>query len=135
MADLTITAANVLPSGTGNAVMVIAEVAITQGQPIYIDSATGTAKLAIATSLAGAAAVGIALNSAAAGQYVTYQKAGAITIGATVAAGTAYYVSGTAGKICPEADLGSGKYVTLLGFGISATQIQINIQRSGVAKP
>lgn len=135
MANLTITAANVLSTGTGNTVTVIAAVAITQGQAVYIDAATGYAKLAITTSEATAKVVGIAVNAAAAGQYVTYQKVGPITIGATTAAGTAYYVSDTAGGICLESDLGTGDFVSLIGFGISATQIYINPQRSGVAKP
>src|SRR5688572_4749253 len=119
MADLTITAANVLLS-SGRTDTGTAGATITAGQAIYID-ASDSNKLKLAQSdgtAAEAAAVGIALHAALAGQPLTYAKHGAvIDIGATTAAGLLYYLSNTAGGVCPVADLGSADYVTVLGYG------------------
>ncbi len=78
--------------------------------------------------------VGVALNAASAGQPVTFQQYGNITIGATVATGTAYYVSATAGGICPEADLTTGDFPHFLGFATSTTVIALDPKACGVAK-
>jgi surface antigen len=133
MANLTITPASVA-TALGPTISKTAGVAIAAGEVIYLDSATSTVKLADADALLSAETVGIALNSAAANQPVTYQSAGTITIGATVVPGTAYYVSSTAGSICLESDLASGDYVTLLGIATTTAIISINIFRSATAK-
>jgi hypothetical protein len=64
---------------------------------------------------------------------VTVHKRGAITIGATLTAGTAYYLSDTPGGICPLADLLSGEYVVLLGLAASTTVLNVNIQYPAVS--
>ena len=133
MANLSITAANVATS-LGSQISNTAGVAITAGQVIYLDSTTSTMKLADADALLTAAVTGIAVNSAAAGQPVTYQPNGLITIGATVVVGTAYYLSSTAGGICLESDLASGDYVTFLGIATTTAIIAINIVQSATAK-
>ena len=61
------------------------------------------------------------------------QKAGDITIGATLTAGTAYYLSDTAGGICPLADVGEGEYVCMLGLAKSTSILALNIQFPGVS--
>lgn len=137
MANLTITAASVVP-GTGASIdrTKNAGAAITAGQTVYLDATTSTYKL---TDADGAAALrpcnGVAVSNAAAGQPVAVQTGGPITIGATVAVGTMYAASATAGGVCPIADLTTGAYPTALGFAISATQIQLNLNYSGVAIP
>jgi hypothetical protein len=134
MADLTITAANVL-KGTGAITeTLIAGATITAGQTVYKDASdSNKAKLYDAD---GAAALrsfyGIALNGASSGQPVTVLTDGPITIGATVAVGVAYYGSDTPGGICPFADLEAGDYPTIIGIGISATQIKIRPIAAGV---
>lgn len=133
MANLSITAASVATS-LGSQVSATAGVAISAGQAVYLDSTTSTIKLADANALLSAAVVGIAVNSAAAGQPITYQPTGLITIGATVVTGTAYYLSATAGGICLESDLVSGEYVTFLGIATSTTVISLNIVTSSTAK-
>jgi surface antigen len=133
MANLSITPASVA-TVLGSQVSKVAGVAIAAGEAIYLDSTTSTMKLADADALLTAEAVGIAVNSAASGQPVTYQPAGTITIGATVVPGTAYYVSSTAGSICLESDLASGDYVTLLGIATTTAIISISIVRSATAK-
>lgn len=135
MADLVLTAANVA-AGTGARVEHgTAGAAVTAGQVVYADSATNTYKLADNNSgtAAARAPFGIALHAASTGQPLQVQTTGPITIGATLTAGVAYYLSGTPGAICPVADLVTGMYPTALGIAISATQLDINIEQSGVA--
>lgn len=136
MANLTITAASVVP-GTGASIdrTKNAGAAITAGQSVYLAS-DNTYKL---TDADGAAALrpcnGIAVSNAAVGQPVAVQTGGPITIGATVAVGTMYAASATAGGVCPIADLTTGAYPTALGFATSTTVIQLNLNYSGVAIP
>src|SRR5690242_16311261 len=106
MADLTITAANVL-AGSGAKIDRAhkAAVAVTAGQTVYKDG--DSYKLADDNSATAAARVpdGIALNGAGAGQPLAVLLSGDITIGATLTPGVAYYLSDTPGGICPVADL------------------------------
>lgn len=136
MADLTITAASVA-KGTGATTSDgISGGTLTAGMSVYLDSATNTIKAADANlSSAASTAVGIALHAALSGQPIKYQTGGQITIGATVAVGTIYVVSGTAGGIAPSTDLTTGWYTNVLGVAITAGIISIQIQNSGVAVP
>lgn len=136
MADLSITATSVLPGGNAKTVDYPAGAAITAGQVVYLDTSTGSVKLADCDS--GTSAVrsplGIALNGAASGQPVEVLTEGEITIGATVEASVPYFLSPTAGGICPLADVASGDYAVFLGFGVSTTKICVEIVEAGVAK-
>ena len=133
MADLTITAANVL-AGAGSAkALGTAGEAITAGQSLYIKAADGLLYKAIDTSAAAAAAVGIALNNAGTGQPISYLTSGPITIGATVAIGSIYGVTDTAGGIADVVERLTGDYVTILGVATTAAIIQVDITRGGVA--
>lgn len=134
MADLTITAASVVAGDGSTVVRGTAGVAITAGQAVYLDATTGKYALADSNSATVAArrAGGIALNGAALNQPITVLTAGAVTIGATLTAGTAYYLSDTAGGICPVADLGSGENVCLIGLAASASVLNVDIQNPGV---
>jgi hypothetical protein len=134
MADLTITAANVV-SGGGNTRQGTAGATLTAGQAVYLDSTDGKYKLADSDSVTAAVRqpVGIALNGAASGQPVLVQYDGPVTIGATLTAGLAYYLSKTAGGICPVADIASGGYATIIGIALSTTVLDIKIHQSGVA--
>jgi hypothetical protein len=60
-------------------------------------------------------------------------ESGPLTVGATMTAGVAYYLSDTAGGICPVADLATGEYPSVLGIATSTTVLNVNIQTSGVA--
>jgi hypothetical protein len=133
MADLAVTAANVV-RGTGASVENgIAGAAITAGQTVYKDPADS--KFRPCDADAGAAAArttrGVALNSCAANQPLAVQVAGRLAIGAAVTVGAIYVQSDTAGGIMPAADLEAGDYVTVLGVGVSATDIDLNIHVSG----
>jgi hypothetical protein len=135
MADLVITAANVLAGSGAKKVAGTAGATITAGQVVYLDSADSEYKLADADSATAAvrSPAGIALHGASDGQPLTILSKGPITIGATVTAGVAYYLSPTAGGICPVADLLTGDYPTVLGLATSATVIEVDIQVAGVA--
>lgn len=134
MADLTITAASVV--GGAGAVVANGTLAgvTTAGQMVYKD-ANGKYALADADSVTAAQRVpaGIALNGGAADQRVAVQTGGDVTIGATLVAGTFYYVSDTPGAICPLADLETGDYIVQVGYAVSTTVLRINIVATGVA--
>ena len=135
MADLTITAASVIAATDAVTESRNAGAAITAGQVVYYDSATDTYKLADSDSATAAVRSprGIALNGGGTGQPILIIKSGSVTIGATMTAGLAYYVSKTAGGVCPVADIASGGYATVLGISTSTTVFKVNITESGVA--
>ncbi|MGB3486673.1 MAG: hypothetical protein WBA37_11885 [Xanthobacteraceae bacterium] len=134
MTDLTITATNVV-AGT-NAVRDSGNAgeAIAAGQAVYRSSTTNKWMLADSDAATAEAkkATGIALNGAALNQPLAVLKSGDITIGATLTAGTAYYLSNTPGGICPVADVGAGEDVCLLGLAKSTTVLTVAIQAPGV---
>lgn len=133
--DLSLTAANVVAGSGSTVVAGTAGAAVTAGQVVYRDAATGTWKLADDNSATAAARTpeGIALNGAASGQPLSVLRAGPVTIGATLTAGVAYYLSDTPGGICPVADLASGEYPTIIGIATSTTVLDVKIHASGVA--
>lgn len=131
MADITITAANVKAGGDAITRQGVAGESITAGQAVTLSTAGKFVKSDNdATGLKDV--VGIALHAASADQPLTVQTGGSITIGATLTAGTAYYLSATAGGICPVADLVSGKDVILIGLATSTTVLQLRITDTGV---
>lgn len=134
MADLSITAANVTP-GSAQKTTGTAGATITAGQVVYLDPDALTYKLADSDSATAAARspAGIALHGASSGQPLTVLTSGRITIGATMTAGLAYYVSKTAGGICPVADIASGGYATIVGIAVSTTVLAVQFLESGVA--
>lgn len=135
MADLTITAANVAAGANSTSVHGVAGATITAGQAVYLDSTTGTYKLCDANASGTASCDGIALNGAASGQPLKVLTEGLITIGGTVAVGTIYVVSETAGGICPSTDLATGEYVSVIGVATTTGIINVHRLNSGVAVP
>ncbi|MFZ5719205.1 MAG: hypothetical protein ACOY5Y_07025 [Pseudomonadota bacterium] len=135
MADLVITATSVAPSATTKQETGVAGEAITAGQVVYRDASTGKYGLADCDSATAGhrSPVGIALHGAAANQPLVIAKSGPMTLGATLTAGVAYYLSPTAGGVCPVADLGSGDYPVFLGFATSAALLDVDIVEAGVA--
>lgn len=133
MVDITVTAANVAgtTSGTGTAGVAITAgdvVARSGGELILADADAGADADAVQRK-----AVGVALNDAADGQPVAYAGPGAeITAGATLTAGTVYYLSATAGGICPVADVGSGMNPVVVGIATSTSKMKLLLVNSGV---
>lgn len=124
MADLSITATAVVAASDAQIDYgsVLGET-VTAGQALYKDSTTG--KWMKADANAGSAearqATHMALNGGAVNQPCAALKRGDVTLNAVLTAGLAYYLSDTAGGICPVADIGSGEYVVLLGLAKSTT--------------
>jgi hypothetical protein len=138
MADISVTAANVVKASTNTTVRVgTAGATITAGQPLYEDSAADfKLKPAQADTAAKAKAVGIALHGASNGQPISFISAGGLNIGATLTVGQVYVVSdAAAGGVAPYADLASGDFVTVLGVATTASNLAVGIQVSGIAKP
>ena len=135
MADLTITAANVRAGNRAAVKHGTAGATVTAGQPVYLEGATDTYKLADNNSATAEVRSpdGIALHASLANQPLAVLSGGPITIGATLTPGVAYYLSDTPGGICPVADLASGEYPVILGMAISTTVLNVKIQEAGVA--
>lgn len=132
MADLTITAASVVAnsgtreSGTAGATVTAGQMVVlnTSNQYVLADADHATAALRVPR--------GVALHAALTGQPLTILREGSITIGATLTAGTDYWLSGTAGGICPRADVSTGERAVLLGIATSTTVLSLKIHDSGV---
>lgn len=138
MADLVITAANVTPAtnaaASNNDDSGTANVTITAGQSLYLDSVSGQMKLAKADTLADAAFVGVSLHAALAGQPIKFRKGGALNLGAILTAGQWYTVSrATAGNIAPVADLQAGDFGTLIGYAVSTSVLILIPIATGIA--
>ncbi len=135
MANLTLTAANVVPQAGATLIMGIAGQAISQGQPCYYDSSTMRWLLSDANGVAATRVVeGVAVSGAAvAGQGVVLQTAGFLAFGAILTLAEIYVVSDTAGGIMPKGDLGAGEYVSIIGVAISTSVMKLGFLNSGAA--
>lgn len=135
MADLSITAANVIAQAGATLRHGTAGAAVTAGKPGYYDAATDSYKLADNDS--GTAEVRTAdcmfLHAAEVGQPVTVLKAGPVALGAILTAGEVYYLSKTPGGICPVGDLATGEYVQIVGIATSTSVLDVAFKASGVA--
>lgn len=133
MADLTITAASVVPGTNSRQVAGIAGETIAAGKAVYKAAATGKYMLADNNGAAEAKIpVGIALTGSSLNQPITVHLSGDITIGATIVAGTSYYLSDVPGSIGLFADLASGESVALIGIAKSTTVLAVSIVVPGV---
>lgn len=135
MVDLVVTAASVVAGSNSIQSTGVAGETITAGKAVYLSPTTSKWMLADSNSATVAArnAGGIALNGASLDQPLDVHRVGDITIGATLVAGTAYYLSDTAGGICPLADVGAGEYVCQLGLAKSTTVLAVDVQFPNVA--
>lgn len=133
MADLSITAADVIAGSGATTAHGTAGATITAGQVVYLDSADSKYKLADADDATAAIRqpAGIALHGAADGQPLKIIEKGALTISSVMTAGTAYYLSPTAGGIAPLADVLTGDDIVQIGLATSATVLQVNIVITG----
>lgn len=129
MADISITAANVVAGSGAVTETRLAAVAIAAGEVVYLDA---NSKYNLADTDSATAIVrkprGIALNSAAAGQPVQIIRSGDVTLGAVLTKAVAYYLSGTPGKLAPIADVAAGDYTAIIGMAISSSVLRVDIQ-------
>lgn len=128
MTDLAITAANVLPGSGASLEKGTAGEALTAGKAVYKKAADGKWYMADCNSATAEQRVAsaIACTGSAAGQPVVVQTGGTITIGATLTAGSVYFLSGTAGGIRPGADNTTGDYPESVGMATSTTVLVLN---------
>jgi hypothetical protein len=130
MADLTVTAANVVNTSAVTT-QGVAGGTITAGQAVYKRASDGkwlAAQCDGTAEEAGSVDVGIALHAALANQPVVVALDGAINIGATTSKATLYVVGAAAGGVAPIADLTSGQRITHLGYA-TATDGTLVIHR------
>lgn len=133
MADLVQTPANVV-SGTGATTQrKTAAVAISAGAAVYVNGSNQLDLCENDQTATEAACAGIALNDAAAGQPVVYQTSGRLNVGATLTAGEVYVVGAAPGAIAPVADVIATEFMTVLGVGVSTSEIEMGLLASGVA--
>jgi len=122
MADLSaLTAAQVLQSSNASIRRGVAGEAITQGQPVYIDTANSNViKKAVNTTVLQATCAGIAVTTcAAAGQIVEYatdDPSFRLSTDAGVVIGDTLFIGAAAGFFTKtQADLTSGKCASVVG--------------------
>lgn len=104
----------------------------TAGQAVYKDT-DGTLKLADADAVATAGVIGLLLNGGATGQAARIIEGGNMTCDG-LTKGTAYFLSPTAGGICPESDVLAGDVPVFVGIATSTTNLSIGILNAGVTK-
>lgn len=135
-ADLSVTAASVVPGARARILTGTAGATITAGQIVYLDATTSTYKLADANaSAATSTAIGMALNAASSGQPISVDvDDDDLTVGATLSmTAPVYVVSATAGGIAPIADLTTGWYPCVVIVAKSTTKAVLKIVRGPVA--
>jgi len=119
MADLSITAASVIPSANATIAIGVAGATIVAGQSLYIDTANSNVlKLYDADGSALTSTMaGIALGGAGSGQSVRYvTQDPALVLGCTMVVGDTLWGSDTAGGLTITfAELEAGDYITCVG--------------------
>lgn len=134
MADFSITASNVV-ANSGQAKTKIAGEAISAGDYVYLKDDGKIWKAQCDGTEAEADVIGMAVNSASAGQVVAYQT-GEITVGSVYgAAAVPLVLSRAAGKAMPVDDLASGDRLVFLGWSKSASVSVVNIINAKVVVP
>lgn len=135
MANITITAANVVADSNATVERGSAGEAIAAGQMVYLSSTSRKWMLADADSATAEArkATAMALNTAALNQPLAVLRGGDVALGAVLIAGQAYYLSDDAGMICPLADVTGGDYICLVGLAKSASVLTLGISFPNVA--
>ena len=129
-ADISVTAANVLPASDASYIEGTAGEAVTVGQTVMRKSSDGKIYKGDANGATNAL-LGICVAAApAVNQPIVVQTAGNINPGGTATAGTIYVLSATAGGIAPSSDLASGHTVCILGVATSASNIYLNVFNS-----
>jgi hypothetical protein len=132
MADITITAANFIPSANATIIQGIAGATITRGKPLYLDTVAGTYKLLVLTSTTTDTLAGLACEDAAAGQpLLIVTKDPALAIGGTCASGDTIWCSNT-GLTLTQADLVTTWRIIFVGVGTASGVINFDPAKGGV---
>jgi hypothetical protein len=136
VADLSITSANVSPNAGATVRSGTAGATIAAGQVVYIDENDNRKlKLAVNTSRAASLVAGVALNGASSGQPIDYVHSGPYAHGATATStGDIYVLSSTAGGIETSTNASTNDWVSIIGVGISATEMSVRLHASSKQK-
>jgi hypothetical protein len=127
-ADVTITAASVIPGPNADIITGTFGATVTAGQIVYLDTTAGTWKLADADASATTSGADTKLGMVAGGGAAGQQgriilEDDNLTVGGTLSMTAPIYVlSGTAGGIAPLADLAAGDYPVVLLIARSTTK-------------
>jgi hypothetical protein len=107
---------------------------ISAGQAVYLDAADAKYKLCDNNASAAIAAIkGVAMTPGVDTGYGYVATGGSIVlVGTTMSVGETYYAGATAGEIVPDADLATGNYISRIGTGASATQLDLTIKATGI---
>jgi len=132
MADISVTPSTVIAGSNATRDIGIAGETIVAGKAVFLNASTNRWMLSDNNGTGTRQVSGIALNGASANQPVSVIKYGDLTIGATLVAGTDYWLSATAGGICPRADLATGMDAIQIGVAKSTSVLAVAIQDPGV---
>lgn len=138
MANITITAANVIAASTASKAASRAGETITAGMPVY-QHTDGLYYKADTDTSAHAAVVGISLHAALTGQPLQIITSGALTLGSILTKGSVILLSNSVGLMYEILDpqsiddvMVSADYRTILGTATSSTVMNVAITVSGV---
>lgn len=132
MADISITAANFIPSTNASLLQGIAGATLTRGQPVYFDSASGTYKLYVATNVATDGFAGFVCEDAALGQPIwIVTRDPALALGGTLVTGDTVWLS-LSGVTKTFADLVSTWRIWTVGVATSTTVLNFDPAKGGV---
>lgn len=138
--ELSITAANIAFDATSPTSVALNKrgqvgEAVTEIMPVYFDSAsTNKYKKATNATSAESQVTHLTYDAGSTDDYVALFNGGQLNIGATLVAGTTYYLSDTAGKIVPLTGLASGDYVVRIGYAISTSIFVVDIKVYGTQR-
>lgn len=129
MANLTITAANIVSTGTKGEYT--AGGSVTRGMAVRRNT-SGLVVEALSDSVANSTVLGVALNDATTNQPVTVHTEGPLAFGAILVAGHAYYLGTASGTIKPVSDVAGTEYASLIGLATSTSSMYVKIINGGV---
>lgn len=137
--EISITAANVQPSGgglnTSTVTPIVFGATVTEMMPLYL-AADGNYELGNCGAAATSQIAGVSLSAGGDGDSGLMAKTGAVVVsGATLTAGETYFLSDTNGKITPASNLSSGDYLTMIGIALTTSLMLIYIVNTGEQLP
>lgn len=137
MADLVLTAALIVAADNAVKESGLSGETIIAGKAVYKSPSSKKWLLADSDSATAGAktANGVALNGASLNQPITVIKSGDLNMGgAVLTAGATYFLSNTAGGVCPDADVGAGENVCQIGIAKSTSVLSVRIMAPGVSR-
>jgi hypothetical protein len=134
MADVVVTASAVSPGIGASLDRGLARATLEAGDALYKDPTDE--KWGLADANGGDAAAncgGFAKHPSRANQPIEVHTGGPLVLGTSpLTPGATYFLSAAAGKICPAADLAPGMKTVVVGMAVSASTLQVALQKSGV---